>query len=57
MDAALLDLHEQVEPSKKGYVARLLSRWERLFPELRAMGPSLSARLSRLRKLPSGNVS
>jgi len=50
MDATLLDLYEQAEPSRKGYVARLLSLWERRFPELRAMGP-LSARLSRLRKL------
>ena len=49
MDAALVDLYEQVEPSKKGYAARLLSLWERQFPE--PTGPSLSARLSRLRKL------
>jgi len=36
MDAALLDLYEQAEPSRKDYVARLLSLWEGRFPELRA---------------------
>ena len=51
LHAPLLDLYEQAEPSKKGYVVRLLSLWERRFPELCATGPSLSARLSRLRKL------
>jgi len=31
-DAALLDLHEQVEPSKKGYVGQFLNLWEGWFP-------------------------
>ena len=41
-DAALLDLHEHVEPSKKGYVGQFLNLWEGRFLELGKQGhPSL----------------